>query len=99
MADSPLARSSARPVAASHRGASRAAPENTMAAFSIAWDAGVPWTETDTQPSADSVPVLIHDDDVDRTTDGTGPVRELRALDLHALDAGSWFGEEFAGAR
>ncbi|WP_353647984.1 glycerophosphodiester phosphodiesterase family protein [Nakamurella sp. A5-74] len=99
MTASPLPRATSRPAAASHRGASRAAPENTMEAFRIAWDAGVPWTETDTQPSVDDVPVLIHDDDVDRTTDGTGTVRDFRALDLRALDAGAWFGADFAGAR
>lgn len=90
---------SARPLVVGHRGASAAAPENTMAAFRSAWQAGVRWLETDTQPSVDNVPVLIHDDDVDRTTSGTGAVRETRALDLAALDAGSWFGDRFAGER
>ncbi|WP_051266429.1 glycerophosphodiester phosphodiesterase [Nakamurella lactea] len=88
-----------RPLVVGHRGASAAAPENTMAAFRAAWDAGVRWLETDTQPSIDNVPVLIHDDDVDRTTSGTGAVRESRALDLATLDAGSWFGDAFAGER
>jgi glycerophosphoryl diester phosphodiesterase len=70
-----------------------------MAAFRAAWDAGVRWLETDTQPTIDNVPVLIHDDDVDRTTSGTGAVRETRAYDLAALDAGSWFDPSFAGEK
>lgn len=88
-----------RPLVAGHRGASAAAPENTMAAFRLSWEAGVRWLETDVQPSSDGVPVLIHDDLVDRTTDGRGAVRETRALDLAVLDAGGWFGADFAGER
>lgn len=87
----------ARPVVAAHRGASADAPENTMTAFRAAWQGGATWLETDVQPTLDNVPVLIHDDDVDRTTDGTGAVRDTRALDLARLDAGSWFAPEFAG--
>ncbi len=68
-----------------------------MVAFTAAWDAGARWVEADTQPTVDGVPVLLHDDDLDRTTSGTGPVREIRALDLALLDAGAWFGPEFAG--
>lgn len=69
-----------------------------MAAFTAAWDTGAHWVEADTQPTADGVPVLLHDD-LDRTTSGTGPVREIRALDLATLDAGSWFGPAFRGTR
>lgn len=88
-----------RPLAVGHRGASAAAPENTLAAFRLSWEAGVRWLETDVQPSADGVPVLIHDDLLERTTDGTGAVRDTRALDLATLDAGGWFGTEFGGER
>ncbi len=88
-----------RPLAVAHRGASVDAPENTMAAFRAAWSGGASWLETDTQPTVDGVPVLIHDDLVDRTTTGTGAVRELRALDLAALDAGSWFSPEFSAEK
>jgi glycerophosphoryl diester phosphodiesterase len=87
------------PLAVAHRGASVDAPENTMAAFRAAWLAGASWLETDTQPTVDGVPVLIHDDLVDRTTTGTGAVREIRALDLAALDAGSWFAPEFSAEK
>lgn len=88
-----------RPLVVGHRGASAAAPENTLAAFRLAWEAGVRWLETDVQPSDDGVPVLIHDDLLDRTTDGTGAVRDTRALDLAVLDAGDWFGADFSGER
>ncbi|WP_255455156.1 glycerophosphodiester phosphodiesterase [Nakamurella alba] len=87
------------PLVIAHRGASAAAPENTLAAFELARTSGAHWLETDVQPTADDVPVLLHDDDVDRTTDGSGAVRELPAHDVAVLDAGSWFSGDFAGER
>jgi len=92
-----LLRRGAPPVVIAHRGASAVAPENTMAAFRAAFDSGAAWVETDVQPTADGGLVLIHDDEVDRTTDGTGRVRELVTSTLTGLDAGSWFGSPFAG--
>lgn len=80
-----------------HRGASGAAPENTMAAFRGAEEAGADGIELDVQLSRDGVPVVIHDDTVDRTTDGGGAVGRLLLRELRALDAGSWFGPSFAG--
>lgn len=85
------------PLVIAHRGASAHAPENTVPAFRLAFDAGVDWIETDVQPTSDDVPVLLHDDTLDRTTSGTGPVREITASDLGRLDAGSWFGAADAG--
>ncbi len=70
-----------------------------MAAFSAAWAAGAAWVEADTQPTVDGVPVVLHDDELDRTTDGTGPVREATARAIAGLDAGRWFGAQFAGER
>ena len=70
-----------------------------MAAFSAAWAAGAAWVEADTQPTADGIPVVLHDDDLDRTTNGSGPVREATARAVAALDAGSSFAAEFAGER
>ncbi|MGI8415248.1 MAG: glycerophosphodiester phosphodiesterase [Nakamurella sp.] len=100
MLPSPLsADDSARPIAVGHRGASADAPENTMAAFRANWQAGARWLETDTQPTADNVPVLVHDDELDRTTSGTGNVHDAQAHDIAALDAGSWFGPGFAGEK
>jgi len=74
-----------------HRGASRIAPENTIPAFLAAWDCGASWIEADVQPSADNVPIMFHDAELERTTNGTGPVRLRSAAELAALDAGSWF--------
>ena len=80
-----------------HRGASAEAPENTFAAFRRALDAGADGIEMDVHLASDGVPVVIHDDTLERTTDGTGAVAAHRAAQLRALDAGSWFGPRFAG--
>ncbi|MBL3699178.1 glycerophosphodiester phosphodiesterase [Leucobacter luti] len=81
----------------SHRGAAALAPENTLAAMRIAIDQGVEFIEADVHLTADGVPVLLHDPTLDRTTTGTGPVAALTLAELRQLDAGSWFGAEFAG--
>ncbi|WP_019156355.1 glycerophosphodiester phosphodiesterase [Robertmurraya massiliosenegalensis] len=82
-----------------HRGASGYAPENTIAAFDLAVDMKADYIEIDVQRSKDGELVLIHDTTVNRTTNGTGNVRDLTFEQLRSLDAGSWFGEEFAGER
>src|SRR6058998_1547870 len=82
-----------------HRGASSYAPENTFAAFDLAIRMGVHHIELDVEATSDGHIVVIHDDTVDRTTDGSGPVTEHTLEALQTLDAGSWFGAEFAGAR
>lgn len=82
-----------------HRGASEAAPENTLPAIAEAVRAGADYVEIDIRMSSDGVPVVIHDSTVDRTTDGTGSVSTLTAAEILALDAGSWFSEEYAGTR
>lgn len=82
-----------------HRGLPSAAPENTMAAFRAAADAGARWIETDVDLLADGTPVLIHDTALERTTDRGGSIYGLRAADLAHVDAGSWFGPDFAGER
>lgn len=79
------------PEVIGHRGASAEAPENTMLAFEAAWAAGCTWIEADVQPTADNVPVMLHDDDLSRTTDGSGALRHLSAEEVGKLDAGSWF--------
>lgn len=68
-----------------------------MAAFRAAERAGADGIEFDVRLSRDNIPVVIHDEAVDRTTDGRGRVDRLGAKELKALDAGSWFGLEFAG--
>jgi len=82
-----------------HRGASGYAPENTMAAFRRAFAQGVTFMETDLQLSRDSHLVAIHDDTVDRTTNGHGKVHDMTLAELRKLDAGSWMGSEFAAER
>jgi glycerophosphoryl diester phosphodiesterase len=82
-----------------HRGASGHAPENTLAAFKEAVALGATFIETDLQLTRDARFVAIHDDTVDRTTNGHGTVHDLTLTELRKLDAGSWFGSEFAGER
>lgn len=82
-----------------HRGASGHAPENTLAAFDKAVKMKADFFELDVQMSKDGHLVVIHDATVDRTTDGTGRVGDLTLKELKRLDAGSWFGPEFAGER
>ncbi|SCG53795.1 glycerophosphodiester phosphodiesterase family protein [Micromonospora halophytica] len=82
-----------------HRGASAAAPENTLVAQEVARRASADWIENDVQPSRDGVPFVLHDTTVDRTTDGVGRIRDLTAAQLKALDAGSWFAPQYAGEK
>jgi glycerophosphoryl diester phosphodiesterase len=71
-----------------HRGSSATAPENTLLAFQQAIDCQADGVELDVHLSADGVPVVIHDADVSRTTNGRGSVQRLTVAQLHALDAG-----------
>ncbi len=80
-----------------HRGGAAYAPENTMAAFMNAFLLKADYFELDVAMTKDGVLVVIHDDTVDRTTDGTGKVAELTYDYIRTLDAGSWFSPEFAG--
>ncbi|MDZ7780188.1 MAG: glycerophosphodiester phosphodiesterase [Gemmatimonadota bacterium] len=80
-----------------HRGFSARAPENTLAALSAAIEAGADAVEFDLQVTRDGVPVLFHDDSLDRTTDGTGTLADRSMDELRTLDAGSWFDPSFAG--
>lgn len=82
-----------------HRGASAIAPENTMAAFKKAVEAGATWIETDVDVLKDGTPILIHDSSLDRTTNRSGSYYDLTVSDLDDIDAGSWFSPEFAGER
>ncbi len=82
-----------------HRGASAVAPENTMAAFEKAVELGADAIELDLHVSRDGELVIIHDDTLDRTTDGQGPVHTRSLRELKQLDAGRWFSERFAGQR
>lgn len=82
-----------------HRGASLWAPENTFAAADKALDMGGHLIELDVRESADGVLYVLHDQTLDRTTDGTGPIQYRSSAEIDALDAGRWFGPEFEGQR
>ena len=78
-----------------HRGFSSQAPENTSAAFDLAIENEFYYIETDVQLTADNIPVIIHDDTVDRTSNGKGKVSEKTLSDIKKLDFGSWFSPKF----
>jgi glycerophosphoryl diester phosphodiesterase len=86
-------------VVIAHRGASSYAPENTLAAFDLALQMGARHLELDVHVTRDDHIVVIHDENVDRTTNGAGPVASHTLSALKALDAGSWFAPRFSGER
>jgi glycerophosphoryl diester phosphodiesterase len=88
-----------RPTIFAHRGASAHAPENTLAAFQLAVQQGAPAIELDAKLSVDGEIVIIHDQTVDRTTNGSGVVRKLPLEVLKSLDAGAFFHTQFKGER
>ena len=88
-----------RPLILAHRGASIEAPENTLAAFRQAIELGADGIELDVHLSRDGELVVIHDERVDRTTNGKGWVKDLTLSQLKSLDAGSWFDPAFKGER
>ena len=87
------------PIIIAHRGASRQAPENTMAAFKRALELGAGGIELDVHLSSDGHLVVTHDEKVDRTSNGKGLVRDKTFAELRSLDFGSWFSEEFKGEK
>jgi len=89
----------AAPLLVGHHGVPSLAPENTLAGIRAACELGIPGIEVDVRFTADSVPVLMHDRDIRRTSDGTGYVDQARLAQLELLDVGSWFGSTFAGER
>ena len=86
-----------RPFIWAHRGASKIAPENTMAAFAAAVELGADGLELDIHLSRDGIPVVIHDESLERTTDGRGLVADTSLEQLQQLDAGGWFSPDFMG--
>ncbi|EUJ36413.1 glycerophosphoryl diester phosphodiesterase [Listeria weihenstephanensis FSL R9-0317] len=70
-----------------HRGSSGAHPENTLPAFLAAVESGADGIELDVQLTKDGIPIVIHDDKVNRTTNGSGVVRELTLREIKKLDA------------
>lgn len=75
------------PLILAHRGASAYAPENTLAAFNLAFELGADGIELDVSLTRDGIPVVIHDDTVDRTTNGRGAVNQFTLAELQQLDA------------
>lgn len=88
-----------KPLVLAHRGASAYTPENTLAAFRLAFEMGADGIELDVTLTRDRVPVVIHDDSVDRTTNGTGVVKRMTLTEVQRLDAGAWFDEKFRGEK
>ncbi len=82
-----------------HRGYSARAPENTLVSLDAALTAGAPAVEFDVHVASCGTPVVIHDETLDRTTDGDGPVSRQTVEQLRTLDAGTWFDPGFAGER
>ncbi|MDQ1020417.1 glycerophosphodiester phosphodiesterase [Streptomyces afghaniensis] len=95
------------PLVIAHRGASAYAPENTLAAVDKAAELGIRWVENDVQPTRDGELVVLHDDNLRRTTDveevypdrAPWKVKDFTAAEIARLDAGSWFSPAYAGAR
>lgn len=82
-----------------HRGAPLLAPENTLPSFQAAVEHGATWIEVDVKLTKDMHPVIIHDDAVDRTTNGTGYVANLTLDEIRALEAGVRYGHIFKGVK
>jgi glycerophosphoryl diester phosphodiesterase len=85
------------PRIVAHRGGGILAPENTLAALRCSLAHGIRAVEFDVMLSGDGIPIVMHDPELGRTVDGKGNVSEFSARQLTAMDAGSWFGQEFAG--
>jgi glycerophosphoryl diester phosphodiesterase len=87
------------PPVIGHRGAAAYAPENTLAGLRKAKALGCRWVEFDVRLTADNLPVLLHDNRLERTTDGRGRVSALSLAAVRRHDAGRWFHSSFAGER
>ena len=92
-----MPRSSPFPRIIAHRGARGHAHENTHSAFNLAYRMGADGIELDVQCCASGEVVVIHDDTIDRTSDGSGAVAELTLNQLREFDFGRFFGPDFAG--
>jgi glycerophosphoryl diester phosphodiesterase len=82
-----------------HRGAPTVAPENTLTSFRKAVEFGATMIELDVHQTRDSHLVVLHDETVNRTTNGRGKVGNLTADEIRSLDAGSWFSPDFTGEK
>ncbi|GAB2573920.1 glycerophosphodiester phosphodiesterase [Gracilibacillus alcaliphilus] len=82
-----------------HRGASKQAPENTIPAFDLAYQQGADGIETDVHLTKDQIPILMHDEQLQRTTNGTGFIKDFTYEELTNLDAGSWKNPRYQGTK
>ena len=87
------------PTLFAHRGGGKLAPENTLAAMKCGYAHGYGAVEFDVKLSADNIAILLHDDTVDRTTDGEGLATQFSVAELEKLDAGAWHGAAYEGER
>ncbi len=88
-----------KPLIIAHRGGAKLAPENTLASFENAINIGVEMIEIDVHLSKDSEVITIHDQSLERTTDGKGDIKDLTLAEIKKFDAGSWFNENFKGEK
>lgn len=86
-------------ISVNHRGYNLEAPENTLPAFILSAEKGFTYVECDVAFTKDGVAVLLHDDTIDRTSNGTGAISDLYYKDLVDFDFGSWFDEKYAGTK
>ena len=89
----------ALPKVIGHRGAAKAAPENTLVSMREAKRQGATWVEIDAKLTADNKVILLHDDLLNRTTSGTGAAAAASLAEIRGLDAGAWFAPAFAGEK
>ncbi len=82
-----------------HRGCAAYAPENTIEGIHTAADMGVEWVELDVKLTKDEVPIIFHDETLERTTNASGNVADMNYAEIRELDAGFWFGDSFIGAK
>lgn len=85
------------PKIIAHRCCAGYAPENTLAGIHTAADMDINWVELDVKITKDEIPIIFHDDTLDRTTNGSGNVADKTLEEIRELECGSWYGESFAG--
>lgn len=95
----PLMKAWPYPTLFAHRGGGTLAPENTLAAMKCGYAHGYGAVEFDVKLSADNFAILLHDDTLNRTTDGDGMAAQHTIIELEKLDAGSWYDAKYAGER
>jgi glycerophosphoryl diester phosphodiesterase len=88
-----------RTMVMGHRGGGTLAPENTLAGIAKGFEVGADLIEIDIHLTSDGHAVVFHDSTLDRTTNGSGPIANLTLEQVKSLDAGSWFGAEYAGEK